>query len=201
MKLLRTIRLDPSDSFVFERAAAAGEWAVPGGFEFWDKDPHALAGRPKQAFRAGFLGLGSFGWSTLVVAVEATPEDREAAMAALAGHLIAVHGAPDLASARPAAAEEIAYASNLAEHPAGTLIALHRTIDKDGNIREQFRTLKPSEAREAAQMPCSAGAFGIVEDDGSFAADGGAVRAGGADVDLIDLAQACSSGTRGVDGT
>ena len=28
LKLLRTIRLDPSDSFVFERAAEPGEWAV-----------------------------------------------------------------------------------------------------------------------------------------------------------------------------
>ncbi|HVD73162.1 MAG TPA: DUF6505 family protein, partial [Xanthobacteraceae bacterium] len=27
MKLLRTIRLDPSDTFVFERAADPGEWA------------------------------------------------------------------------------------------------------------------------------------------------------------------------------
>ena len=33
MKLLRTIRLDPSDTFVYARAAAPGEWAVPGAFE------------------------------------------------------------------------------------------------------------------------------------------------------------------------
>ena len=32
MKLLRTIRLDPSDTFVFERAAEPGEWAVSGAF-------------------------------------------------------------------------------------------------------------------------------------------------------------------------
>ena len=31
VKLLRTIRLDPSDTFVFERAAEPGEWAVSGG--------------------------------------------------------------------------------------------------------------------------------------------------------------------------
>ena len=38
MKLLRTIRLDASDSFVFERPAEPGEWAVSGqharAFEF-----------------------------------------------------------------------------------------------------------------------------------------------------------------------
>jgi len=35
MKLIRTIRLDPSDTFVFERAAEPGEWAVSGAFAFW----------------------------------------------------------------------------------------------------------------------------------------------------------------------
>ena len=38
MKLLRTIRLDPSDTFVFERAAKPGEWAVSGAFVFWNND-------------------------------------------------------------------------------------------------------------------------------------------------------------------
>ena len=61
MKLLRTIRLDASDTFVFERAAKPAEWAIPGGFMFADRDPRTLAGRDRQAFRAGFLGLGSFG--------------------------------------------------------------------------------------------------------------------------------------------
>ena len=35
MKLLRTIRLDPSDTFVFEMPAEPGEWAVSGAFEYW----------------------------------------------------------------------------------------------------------------------------------------------------------------------
>ena len=42
MKLLRTIRLDPSDTFIFERAAEPGEWAVSGVFAFWHRDPAAL---------------------------------------------------------------------------------------------------------------------------------------------------------------
>ena len=42
VKLLRTIRLDPSDTFVFERAAEPGEWAVSGSFVFWDDDPATL---------------------------------------------------------------------------------------------------------------------------------------------------------------
>src|ERR687894_35551 len=72
-RLPRTLRLDPSDTVVFERAAEPGEWAVPGGFAFWDEDPAALTGRRRQEFRAGFLGLGSFGWSTLVEGAEAAP--------------------------------------------------------------------------------------------------------------------------------
>ena len=63
-RLLRTIRLDASDALVFPRAADPGEWAVPGGFCFWDDDVAALEGKRRQAFRAGFLGLASFGWST-----------------------------------------------------------------------------------------------------------------------------------------
>ena len=46
MKLLRTIRLDPSDTFVFDRAADPGEWAVSGAFMFADANPDTLDGKP-----------------------------------------------------------------------------------------------------------------------------------------------------------
>ena len=73
-----------------------------------------------------------------------------------------------------------------------TLIALHRTIDGDGQVREQFRTLHPADAREAAAMPCSAGAFAIVEDaapgpTAMIADETMSVDEAGA-VDLLDLA-------------
>ena len=99
IRLPRTLRLDPSDLVVFDRAAAPGEWAVPGGFAFWDEDPAALTGKRRQAFRAGFLGVASFGWSTLVEVAEATTAEREAAVAALAAHIQADYGAPDAAAA------------------------------------------------------------------------------------------------------
>ena len=57
MKLLRTIRLDPSDTFVFERAAEPGEWAVSGAFAFADIDAAKLEGKARAAFRSGFLGM------------------------------------------------------------------------------------------------------------------------------------------------
>ena len=169
MKLLRTIRLDASDGFVFERAAAAGEWAVPGAFMFWDDDIPALSGRARQAFRAGFLGLTSFGWSTLAVVVEASEDEKAAAIESLAAHLVAAHGAPDLSAARAAAAEEIAFAESLAQHPPQTLVAVHRALDATGEITEQFRTFHAADAAKATAMPCSAGAFAVVEDDGDAA--------------------------------
>ena len=143
-RLPRTLRLDVSDTVIFGRAAEPGEWAVPGGFAFWDEpDPAALSGKRRQEFRAGFLGLRSFGWSTLVEVAEATAADRAAALAALAAHLRAEYGAPDEAAARAAAAEEIGFAESLCEeHPPGTVLALSRTVEAGGELRERFRTLQ-----------------------------------------------------------
>lgn len=148
-RLLRTIRLDPSDTVVFDRAAEPGEIAVVGSFMFWDDDPAALSGKARQAFRGGFLGLGSFGFSTLVSVGQATGEERGAALARLAAHIRSHLGAPDDHAARAAAEEELAYAEGLAEgHEAGTVIAIARTIEAEG-VRERFRTLRPKGAPQA----------------------------------------------------
>jgi Family of unknown function (DUF6505) len=165
LKLLRTIRLDTSDTFVFERAAAAGEWAITGTFTFWDQDVAALQGRAKQAFRSGFLGLSSFGWSTLAVVVEASEEEHVATIEALATHLMSEHGAPDIEAAREAARDELAFAATLADQPVQTLVAVHRSLNDDGEISEQFRTFHSADAKRATAMPCSAGAFAVVEDE------------------------------------
>jgi Family of unknown function (DUF6505) len=159
VKLLRTIRLDPSDTFVFERAAEPGEWAVSGAFMFADADPDALEGKPRAAFRGGFLGVPSLGWSTLVQIVEASEDDRAALVDMLARQLRERLGAPDLSAARAAAEEEIAFAASLCEHPHDTLIAIRRTFE-DGAIRETFRTLRPRGTRKPMR------AFSFLEVDG-----------------------------------
>jgi hypothetical protein len=166
MKLLRTIRLDPSDTFVFERAAEPGEWAVPGAFAFVGTDPATLEGKARTAFRSGFLGISSLGWSTLVQVVEASEHKRGAVIDTLAAQLIEQFGAPDLETARRAAAEEVAFAASLAEHPPDTLIAMHRT-HRDGEIREIFRTLHP----RAGAKPLRAFAFLEVEGEDQAAED------------------------------
>jgi hypothetical protein len=147
VKLLRTIRLDPSDTFVFEHAADPGEWAVSGAFMFADADPDALAGKSRAAFRGGFLGVASLGWSTLVQIVEATQQDRDRLVDTLGRQLHERLSAPDLAAARAAAEEEVAFAASLCDHPRDTLVAVRRTFE-DGAIREAFRTLHPRGTRK-----------------------------------------------------
>jgi len=142
MKLLRTIRLDPSDTFVFDRPAEPGEWAVTGTFMFADANLAALEGKARTAFRAGFLGTASLGWSTLVQVVDAGEDARRAAIDTLAKQLVAHFGAPGMKEAIAAAEGEFEFAASLCDHPLDTLIAMHRSHD-GGEIRETFRTLRP----------------------------------------------------------
>jgi hypothetical protein len=143
-RLLRTIRLDASDTVVFARAAEPGEWAVAGSFLFAGRDLAGLGRKEAIAFRSGFLGIASFGHSTLAVVSEASEAERSGAVAALAAAFVARLGAPDATTARPAAEEELDFAEALCRGQAvGTLVALHRTAEAGGEIRERFRTLKP----------------------------------------------------------
>jgi hypothetical protein len=153
VKLLRTIQLDASDSFVFDRAAVPGEWAVSGAFAFLNRDIPALQGKVRTAFRAGFLGVSSLGRSTLVQIVDATEQDYADVVELLAAQLVRQFGAPDLASAREAAREEVAFAGSLCDHPAGVIVAVTRSVER-GSIREAFRSLRP-----ATQTPSRAFSF------------------------------------------
>ena len=168
LKLPRTIRLDPSDTFVFERAAEPGEWAVSGAFVFWNRDPSSLGQKQRVALRSGFLGIDSLGWSTLTIVTDATEADRQAMVECLSEQLLEKFGAPDLEAARGAAEEEVAFAASLCDHPAQTLLAVQRSIE-NGEIRERFRTLKPREVSEDAdRLHAHARAFTYHEvDDGA----------------------------------
>ncbi|MGN6572046.1 MAG: DUF6505 family protein [Pseudolabrys sp.] len=150
MKLLRTIRLDPSDTFIFEPPAEPGEWAVSGVFVFWQRDPASLDGKARTAFRSGFLGVSSLGWSTLVQIVEADESDRRALVDTLARRLMSDFGAPSLEQAAAAAEEEVAFAESLCDQPVDTLVAVHRSFE-GGELREAFRTLKPRNGAKPAR--------------------------------------------------
>ena len=159
MKLLRTIRLDASDTFVFEHAAAPGEWAVSGAFVFWGSDASSLQGKARTAFRSGFLGVDTLGWSTLVQIVEASDADRATLVDRLAQRLVERFGAPDLEAARAAAEEEVAFVESLCTQPQDILVAVHRVYE-DGAVRESFRTLRPRNGEKPAR------AFSFLEVEG-----------------------------------
>lgn len=140
LKLPKTIRLDQSDGYAFERAAPAGEWAIPGGFEFAGADPESMVAKQRLAFGQGFLGLGSFGRSTLAVVSSATAGERRDAVELLTRHLLEAYGAPSADAAQQAAELEIDFAAELCEgHAPGRLLMVEREIE-DGQIIERFRT-------------------------------------------------------------
>jgi hypothetical protein len=167
LKLPRTIRLDPSDTFVFERAADPGEWAVSGAFVFRGcNDSAALGQKQRVALRSGFLGIDSLGWSTLAVVTEATEADMQGAVERLAAHFLAQFGAPDRQAARIAAEEEVAFAASLCDHSPQTLLAVQRSVE-NSEIRERFRTLKPREAAPGVdRLHAQARAFTFHEIEG-----------------------------------
>lgn len=160
MRFPRTMQLDLSDWQVFERTAEPGEWAVSGAFAFADTDAEALAGKQAQAFRNGFLGVESFGYSTFVMVGEIDAAGYDGVVDRLAARFVACHGAPDLDAARPAAREEAAFAASLCVHPVGTLITVERSFGPDG-IVERFRTVDRRTDGEHAKI------WEIVADDES----------------------------------
>jgi hypothetical protein len=143
----RTLRLDDSDSHVFDRAAEPGEWAIPGSFVFSRVASEALEGTMRGAFVQGFLGLSSFGWATLVEVAEIAETDYAMLTDSLAMHFVARYGAPDIAAAAPEARREMEFAASLCEHEARTILAVERRLEADG-IHERFRVVaRPGDPR------------------------------------------------------
>ena len=161
MKLIRTIRLDPSDTFVFERAAEPGEWAVSGAFVFWNADAAKLR-------RQGALGVSrrvprrrsrSAGRRWCRSSRRATTDRAAVGRARWRSNSSRISARRIIAAARAAAEEEVAFAESLCNHPADTLIAVHRTFE-DGEVREAFRTLA------SARRPKPMRAFSFLEVEG-----------------------------------
>jgi Family of unknown function (DUF6505) len=158
MKFPRCIRLDTSDTRVFPRAAAVGEWAVPGGLTFAGCDPETLDTKTKLAFRTGWLGTDSFGWSSLVEVAELGDGEFEQVVERLAAGFVSVLGAADLTAARAHANAEAKYAAALCDHDPHTLLALERHLGDEG-IVERIRVIVPERAQDHARI------WEIVPDD------------------------------------
>lgn len=146
MKLARVIRLDDSDTEVYERPADPGEWAIPGTFEFSNWTEADVGGAAGQAFAHGWLGLDSFGRGSVVAVTDMTETERDALISALAQYFIAAWGAPDIDAAWPVAEEEIAQMATLcADQPDNTLIVISRELTEAG-VKDSFRLIPPQSA-------------------------------------------------------
>ena len=123
--------------------------------------PTAVAGKTRQAFANGFLGLASFGRSTFATVAEATPADLEQVEGALALHFVTAHAAPGLDAALPAAKEEAQFVLDLCrDAPINTVFTVRRTWDAAGQIKEEFRTIRPP-----AGEPLHAKVWTVVDDE------------------------------------
>lgn len=162
MKFLRTIRFDASDELVYDIAAEPEEWAVSGAFAFAHLPREAVAGKVKQAFANGFLGLESFGRSTFATVAESDGDDFARIEQRLAEHFVERYGAPGLEAALPAARDETEFVRDLCQGVfVNTVFTVRRFYDKTGEIKEEFRTIKAP-----GDQPLHTRIWSVVEDDG-----------------------------------
>lgn len=143
MKFLRTIQLDASDQEVYPIAATPGEWAVPGSFMFLNRDVAQITGKEKQAFNNGFIGVESFGWSTLVQVATIEETEYRRVIELLAQQFVTQLGAPDIQTALPLARQEAQYVTETFDVDPNTLFAIRRTSVND-EIKETLHKVQPT---------------------------------------------------------
>ena len=144
--LARTIHFDESDRNIFSRPADSGEWAIAGGFEFSNWTEADLTGKARQAFANGWLSVESFGRATFVAVAKVEADELTRLADRLAGHFVAIYGAPSHEAALQAARAEIAFMQELCEDQApNTLLVVTRELTEAG-VKEQFRAIEPAEA-------------------------------------------------------
>lgn len=146
MKLARAIHFDDSDTRVFHSPARTGEWCISGGFEFSNWSQGDLEGKAKQAFSNGWMGLETFGRSSLVAVAQIEPFEREELAKSLAQHFVTIYGAPSVDAAMGTALEEIDQMIALCEEqPPNTLLTVAREIT-DAGIKESYGMIEPQSA-------------------------------------------------------
>jgi hypothetical protein len=142
MNLARAIHFDDSDRNVYHSPARTGEWCIPGGFEFSDWSEADLAGKSRQAFSNGWLGLETFGRGTFVAVTKLEESERETLIAALADHFVTMHGAPSRDAAMPVATREIDAMIELCDGvDPNRVLTVSRALG-DAGVTETFRILE-----------------------------------------------------------
>lgn len=151
MNLARAIHFDESDLNVYHSPARTGEWCISGGFEFSNWGEADLAGKARQAFANGWLGVESFGRVTFVAVTQVQPGELAALERGLAQHFVDVYGAPSVEAALGVARDEIAHMADLCdEHDPNTLLTVARELTPAG-VKEAFRVIE-AQAAELEQF-------------------------------------------------
>ena len=143
MHLAKTMRLDISDKKIFSNPAEPGEWAITGTFSYVNVDYGGLNSKGKIAYKSGWLGLGSFGRSTLVCVTVINKFEIQQLIHKLAEYIFREFKAPNMLDALDAARHEVSDMSVLCDHPTGTLLAIGREFDDIG-IKEQVGKIQNS---------------------------------------------------------
>jgi hypothetical protein len=138
-KLLRAVRLDDSDEHVFRACGAVqdGEWVVSGGFAVCDFDG-APRCDPACHCESSFVAAGSRQRCSIAEVVEASQDEMEQQVDALAWHLVKVWNAPSWEAARALAEEEVRHTSEVCETLAPAVwITVKRERKADGSALEE----------------------------------------------------------------
>jgi hypothetical protein len=127
--------------------ASPGEWAVTGSFRYAHRDPASLLGREAPAFGTSWLGIGSFAPALQVEIAEIAAAEIDQVARMLAAHLLDAWEVPTPELAVELAREEIGFALALAEHPAGTILALRREFGEQGLMERTRIVAEPRTGR------------------------------------------------------
>jgi hypothetical protein len=140
-KLLRAVRLDDSDDHIFRGCGAAkdGEPVTTGGFAVCDFDA-APRCDPACHCESSFLAIDSRARCSIAEVRDATEEEMQAQIEALAWHLVKVWNAPSWEAARSLAEEEVRHTSEVCETLSPEVwITVKRARNAEGTaIEEQY---------------------------------------------------------------
>lgn len=139
-KLLRAVRLDDSDDQVFRGCGAArdGEWVVTGGYAVCDFES-APRCEPACRCECSFLATGSRSRCSIAEVAEASDEDFDGQVDALAWHLVKAWNAPSYDAARALAEEEVRHTAEVCETLAPEVwITVKRTRGPGGELEEEY---------------------------------------------------------------
>lgn len=146
MMLARAIHFDESDMNVFHSPARTGEWCISGGFEFSNWSESDLAGKARQAFTNGWLGVETFGRVTFVAVTQIEPVELDTLKHALAQHFVDIYGAPSAEESMGVAEHEIIQMADMCSgQPPNTLLTVTRILTESG-VKESYRTIEPRDA-------------------------------------------------------